>query len=89
MALISCPECTNQISDKASVCPKCGFTIKSLDLFSRFFFFIVKFIFKIFLLLVGGLTALALWSTNSFFGYIGVAALIVLLLVLVHYEYIP
>ena len=24
MALIKCPECGEQISDKATVCPKCG-----------------------------------------------------------------
>lgn len=24
MALISCPECSREISDKASVCPQCG-----------------------------------------------------------------
>lgn len=24
MALIKCPECGNQVSDKASACPKCG-----------------------------------------------------------------
>ena len=27
MALITCPECTNQVSDRASACPKCGFPI--------------------------------------------------------------
>lgn len=29
MALIECPECKNQISDKASACPKCGVPIAS------------------------------------------------------------
>ena len=29
MALISCPECNKQISDKATSCPNCGFPIKS------------------------------------------------------------
>lgn len=24
MALITCPECGNQVSDKAAACPKCG-----------------------------------------------------------------
>jgi len=24
MALINCPECTSEISDKAPSCPKCG-----------------------------------------------------------------
>lgn len=28
MALVSCPECTKQISDKAETCPNCGFPIK-------------------------------------------------------------
>ena len=27
MALISCPECSKEISDKADVCPQCGFPI--------------------------------------------------------------
>lgn len=27
MALINCPECQNQISDKADNCPKCGYPI--------------------------------------------------------------
>jgi hypothetical protein len=27
MALINCPECNNEISDKASACPKCGFVL--------------------------------------------------------------
>ncbi len=28
MALFSCPECNQQISDKAQACPKCGFPVK-------------------------------------------------------------
>ena len=27
MALIKCPECGNEVSDKALSCPKCGFPI--------------------------------------------------------------
>lgn len=27
MALISCPECSNNISEKASKCPHCGFPL--------------------------------------------------------------
>jgi hypothetical protein len=27
MSLIECPECNNQVSDKAVMCPKCGFPI--------------------------------------------------------------
>ena len=27
MTLIECPECDNQVSDKAGMCPKCGFPI--------------------------------------------------------------
>ncbi len=26
MSLIECPECNNQISDKAVICPHCGYT---------------------------------------------------------------
>ena len=29
MALISCPECSSQVSDKAPACPKCGVPIAS------------------------------------------------------------
>lgn len=29
MALIKCPKCEQEISEKASVCPKCGVTLKS------------------------------------------------------------
>ena len=28
MALIKCPECGKEISDKASRCPKCGYPIE-------------------------------------------------------------
>ena len=27
MGLITCPECQNTVSDKAEVCPKCGYPI--------------------------------------------------------------
>lgn len=29
MALTNCPECSNQVSDQATSCPKCGCPIKS------------------------------------------------------------
>lgn len=29
MAIIKCPECQNEVSDKASACPKCGYPIAS------------------------------------------------------------
>lgn len=29
MALITCPECGNQVSSKANICPKCGFSLKN------------------------------------------------------------
>lgn len=32
MALISCPECENKLSDKAEVCPHCGYPIAKLKL---------------------------------------------------------
>lgn len=31
MALIKCPECGKEISDKASSCPNCGYPIESLS----------------------------------------------------------
>lgn len=36
MAIISCPECQHEVSDKAAVCPHCGIKISSTDsLFDR------------------------------------------------------
>lgn len=32
MALINCPECNKQISDKANACPNCGFPIDSIQI---------------------------------------------------------
>ena len=29
MALVECPECGNQVSDRAKACPRCGFPIES------------------------------------------------------------
>lgn len=31
MALINCPECEKQVSDKAKTCPNCGFPIENVD----------------------------------------------------------
>ena len=28
MSIIKCPECKRKVSDKASICPKCGFSVK-------------------------------------------------------------
>lgn len=30
MALIKCPECDSQVSDKAQCCPNCGFPVKDM-----------------------------------------------------------
>lgn len=35
MALISCPECSNKVSDFAASCPSCGCPIKQPDVPSR------------------------------------------------------
>lgn len=32
MAMIKCPECYSSVSDKAQVCPKCGFPISSITI---------------------------------------------------------
>ena len=32
MAMIKCPECNHEVSDKASSCPKCGFGLASIEL---------------------------------------------------------
>lgn len=31
MALIKCPECQNEVSDKATSCPHCGFPIHNVE----------------------------------------------------------
>ena len=31
MALVNCPECEHQVSDKASSCPNCGHPIKKVS----------------------------------------------------------
>jgi ribosomal protein L7/L12 len=31
MALIKCPECSNEISDQAASCPKCGYPVQSVS----------------------------------------------------------
>lgn len=31
MALIKCPECGKEVSDKADVCPSCGYPIKKVE----------------------------------------------------------
>jgi hypothetical protein len=36
MALITCPECKNSVSDQARTCPNCGFPIKKLEHTSQY-----------------------------------------------------
>tara|TARA_R110002096_G_C14363751_1_gene704194 strand:+ start:104 stop:304 length:201 start_codon:yes stop_codon:yes gene_type:complete len=31
MAIINCPECNNNVSDKAEKCPKCAYPIKKAE----------------------------------------------------------
>ena len=31
MALIKCPECNKEISDKATTCPNCGFPVQEIN----------------------------------------------------------
>ena len=30
MALLNCPECSKEVSDRASTCPSCGYPLRSL-----------------------------------------------------------
>ena len=30
MALVNCPECNNEVSNKAMACPKCGYPLSSV-----------------------------------------------------------
>lgn len=32
MALITCPECGNEVSEKAASCPKCGYILKQSEI---------------------------------------------------------
>ncbi|MCT7507634.1 zinc ribbon domain-containing protein [Aliarcobacter cryaerophilus] len=36
MALINCPECNSEISDKAKSCPKCGYNLYTSKIFEQF-----------------------------------------------------
>ena len=36
MALIKCPECSNEISDQADVCPKCGYELRTKNKITSF-----------------------------------------------------
>ena len=46
MAIINCPECSNSVSDKATVCPRCGYPIltsrirKNLSEFLRIYLYV-------------------------------------------------
>ena len=62
MALITCPECTNEISDSALKCPKCGVQLRKLK--RGFFGKIFKFLFIAFNILM------AVWL----FSYFGVVS---------------
>lgn len=35
MALVNCPECKNEISDKSKICPHCGFKRKKIGLLGK------------------------------------------------------
>ena len=35
MALIQCPECSGQISDKAIICPHCGFPVRDGSIYTK------------------------------------------------------
>ena len=58
MALISCPECSNEISDTALKCPKCGIQLRKLK--RGFFGKLFKFVFIAFNLLM------AIWLFSYF-----------------------
>jgi hypothetical protein len=36
MALITCPECKNSVSDQARTCPQCGYPIKKPEYTSQY-----------------------------------------------------
>ncbi|EGP17898.1 hypothetical protein GME_19237 [Halomonas sp. TD01] len=38
MALMNCPECSKEISDKAENCPKCGIKINKTDFEKKYSF---------------------------------------------------
>lgn len=65
MALIKCPECSNEVSDSALKCPKCGVQLRKLK--RGFFGKIFKFLFIAFNIFM------ALWMF-SYFGVVSDAA---------------
>lgn len=62
MALINCPECGAQVSEKAHKCPSCGHTIRTPK--RGLIGFILKWIFIIFNLLM-------IWWLISYFATVG------------------
>ena len=62
MAMIECPECSNEVSDQAMACSKCGIQLRKPK--RGFFGKVVKFLFVAFNVIM------ALWLF-SYFGFIG------------------
>jgi len=77
MALISCPECSKEISDKAKSCPNCGFEINSEMTAEKsavngdkkgigcFPIFLIAGVFLIFILIISGTDSSNGGSTSS------------------------
>jgi uncharacterized membrane protein YvbJ len=71
MALVNCPECGQQVSDKAAFCPHCGYPFKAVpqktgDWFERNY---------------SGIFKIAIGIPIAIFGSLLVAAIIILLFV--------
>lgn len=67
MALISCPECTEEISDSVKKCPHCGYSLKKQKKKKRKLFKTKKQ--KIVFVVIASILALAALSIGGFFGY--------------------
>ncbi len=72
MALIKCPECGRDISDKAEVCPNCGMALVRIkrqkhgkDLFIAHWLNIIAFIFPGILIVISDLFAYFIGSNNG------------------------
>lgn len=63
MALVKCPECGNEISDKAKSCPTCGYLIKRNDPKNRLHKVLISII--LIIVLIVGIIITIIFTTND------------------------
>jgi len=74
MALIKCPECKTEVSDKADVCPKCAYPIQGtvIPRNRKVFFALLIMLFGLFVVFLGGMIVafLGIASQSIGFGFV-------------------